>query len=157
RQLGVLLDEASRLYDLQRVRRRHHDLHEQRVGMQRDRCDELLELLGLEGLRPLLPRRGRWAQRDDSKHEGDDDLEARRHGGPPAAPAPDDGTEGSLRSGAPADYWTFGRHDPTKVPPRAVGAACDRLAARGAVHPSSRNATMIARTAFVSTLLVGVM
>ena len=83
---GLAFTQRSASHDLERIGRGHQDLREQRVGIQRDRRDELVELLlrerlGARGLRRACGGRGcrgrgrrlrghRERQRS-TEHEGD--------------------------------------------------------------------------------------
>ena len=77
-QLRTFLDPALGLHDLERVGRGHQDLHEQRIGIERDRGHQLVEPLGRGplrcrsrpgGRRLLLGREG--GQRKDARDEQD--------------------------------------------------------------------------------------
>ena len=50
REIGIVLGPARRLDDFQRIGRRHQDLRQQRIGIERDRRQELVELSRREGL-----------------------------------------------------------------------------------------------------------
>src|SRR5262249_52847894 len=54
----VLVDPTGGLHDLERIGRRHEHQGQQRVGVERDRRDERVELLGLEQLVARRRRRG---------------------------------------------------------------------------------------------------
>ena len=54
--LRMLLGPARGLHDLERIGRGHEDLRQQRVRIQRDGCDDLLQLFGLEWRRLRLSR-----------------------------------------------------------------------------------------------------
>ena len=71
RDLRIGLGPARRHHDLERVGRRHQHLGQQRIGIERDRRDQLLDLFLLErGRGRRGRRRRRWRRRRRLGHDG---------------------------------------------------------------------------------------
>ena len=87
----VGLGEAVGLHDLERIGRGHEHLREQRIGIERDRRDKLIELPGIEQILLLLRDLLVWNLLllgldhacGEDQHEGRQDKRRKSHNQPP--------------------------------------------------------------------------